>query len=156
MKKGGATESGEEKRSGAKEEELSQRLEESHQQAREQHETQLIDISEKHKSKQHVLKSHLNEFEPNYESGSDRDELLETLSSECNIPLLNLSLAQLTADQLGNILSALDKLLFDEWISAPPSLSTLQHTQVFITELCALSLEMSEGLSLQSTSNHVQ
>ena len=65
MKKGGATESGEEKRSGAKEEELSQRLEESHKQAREQHETQLIsDISEEHESKQHVLKSHPNEFEP--------------------------------------------------------------------------------------------
>src|SRR4029434_10611957 len=106
--------------------ELERRLEESHQRAQEQQETQLTsDISEEHKSKHHVLKSHLNEFEPNYESGSDRDELLETLSSECNIPLSNLSLAQLTADQLGNILSALDKLLFDEWISAPPSLSTL-------------------------------
>ncbi|CAL8242640.1 unnamed protein product, partial [Merluccius merluccius] len=32
-------------------------------------------------------------------------------------------------DELGKILSVLDKLLFDEWISAPPSLSTLQHTQ---------------------------
>ncbi|XP_071348330.1 uncharacterized protein [Trachinotus anak] len=136
-------------------EELNHRLEESHHRAQEQHEHQLSrDISEEHESKRHVLIGHLDEFEANYES--DRDELLETLSSRCSIPVADLSLTQLTADQLGSVLSALDKLLFDEWISAPPSLSTLQHTQVLITELCALSVETSEGLSLHSFSNHVQ
>ncbi|CAB1428409.1 unnamed protein product, partial [Pleuronectes platessa] len=39
---------------------------------------------------------------------------------------------------------------------APPSLSTLQHAQVLITELCALSLEISEGVSLKAIANHVQ
>ncbi|XP_017266578.1 uncharacterized protein LOC108232940 [Kryptolebias marmoratus] len=68
----------------------------------------------------------------------------------------DVSLTELTADQLKKILSSLDKLLFDEWISAPPSLSTLQHTQVYITELCALSLDISEELSLQKISNHLQ
>ncbi|XP_056256499.1 uncharacterized protein LOC130184561 [Seriola aureovittata] len=136
-------------------EELNQRLEESQQRAQEQHENQMSrDITEEHKSKQHVLISHLDEFDANYES--DSDELLETLSLKCSIPIPSLSLAQLTADQLESILSALDELLFDEWVSAPPSLSTLQHTQVFITELCVLSLDMSEGLSLHSISNHVQ
>ncbi|KAI4873585.1 hypothetical protein NFI96_025328 [Prochilodus magdalenae] len=57
---------------------------------------------------------------------------------------------------MASILSALDDLLFEEWVGAPPSLSTLQHTQVFITELCALSLETAEGLSLLSVSNQVQ
>ncbi|XP_045919218.1 uncharacterized protein LOC123979357 [Micropterus dolomieu] len=97
---------------------------------------------------------HLNEFEAKYESG--RDELLEILSKKYSSPVPDLSLTQLTADQQREILSVLDKLLFDEWISAPPSLSTLQHTQVFITELCALSLEIPEGVPLQSISNQVQ
>ena len=125
-----------------REEELNQRLEESDQQAQNQHEKQLSShFSEEEESKQHVLISSLGEFETNYESGSDSDELLETLSSKCCVPVPNLTLDQLSADRLENILSALDNLLFDEWVSAPPSLSTLQHTQVFITELCALSLD---------------
>ncbi|XP_073339951.1 uncharacterized protein [Pagrus major] len=74
----------------------------------------------------------------------------------CSIPVPDLSLTQLTADQLGNILSILDKLLFDEWMNARPSLSTLQHTQVFITELCLLSVEISHEVSLQNISDHVQ
>ncbi|XP_072543003.1 uncharacterized protein [Salminus brasiliensis] len=53
-------------------------------------------------------------------------------------------------------MSALDKLLFEEWVSAPPSLSTLQHTQVFITELWALSLEIEEEFSQQSVSSQAQ
>ncbi|XP_053276202.1 uncharacterized protein LOC128437932 [Pleuronectes platessa] len=105
-------------------------------------------------TKRHVLISHLDEFDANNES--DYDDLLETLSSKCSIPVSDLSLVQLSADQLGSILTALDNLLFDEWISAPPSLSTLQHAQVLITELCALSLEISEGVSLKGISNHVQ
>ncbi|CAG5896523.1 unnamed protein product [Menidia menidia] len=52
-------------------------------------------------------------------------------------------------------MSALDTLLFDEWISAPPSLCTLQHAQVYITELCVLSLETSEEDSLESICSHV-
>ena len=90
------------------------------------------------------------------EPGSDGDEHLEILSVKCSIPVPDLSLTQLTADQLGNILSVLDKLLFDEWISAHPSLNTLQHTQVFITELCILCPLISQGVSLQSVSGHVQ
>ncbi|XP_039523267.1 LOW QUALITY PROTEIN: uncharacterized protein LOC120476339 [Pimephales promelas] len=97
---------------------------------------------------------HLNEFKAKCESG--RDELLEILSKKCRTAVPDLRLTQLTADQQQEILSVLDKLLFDEWISAPPSLSTLEHTQVFITELCALSLEIPEGVPLQSISNQVQ
>nr|XP_046244072.1 uncharacterized protein LOC124058672 [Scatophagus argus] len=41
-------------------------------------------------------------------------------------------------------------------MGAPPSLSTLQHTQVFITELCVLSPERHDGASLQNISNRVQ
>ncbi|CAB1422912.1 unnamed protein product [Pleuronectes platessa] len=109
---------------------------------------------EERKAQRHVLISHLHEFDAKNES--DYDDLLETLSSKCSIPISDLSLVQLSADQLGSILTALDNLLFDEWISAPPSLSTLQHAQVLITELCALSLEISEGVSLKAISNHVQ
>ncbi|KAL2096796.1 hypothetical protein ACEWY4_006003 [Coilia grayii] len=140
-----------------RQEKLNQRLQQSCQDAQEKHEKQLSSsIVEESKTKQHVLTSILDEFEPHYGSGNDRDELLEILSSKCGIPPVNLSLSQLSGDQLGSILSALDKLLFDEWISVPPSPSTLQHTQVFITELCALSLELSDGLSLQNISSHVQ
>ncbi|KAM6992376.1 LOW QUALITY PROTEIN: uncharacterized protein LKV04_008428 [Tautogolabrus adspersus] len=122
---------------------------------KEQQEKQLsIIIKEELETKRDVLKSTLDEFEVDDDSGGDSDELLEILSVKCKIQ--NLSLSQLTADDLGRILSVLDTLLFDEWISAPPSLSTLQHTQVFITELCVLSLETSEGVSLQSVSKHVQ
>ncbi|KAJ8366818.1 hypothetical protein AAFF_G00342010 [Aldrovandia affinis] len=107
-------------------------------------------------SRRDVFISHLDEFEKTGESDHDRDELLEILSSKCHIPVPDFRLSQLAADQLGEILSALDKLLFDEWITTPPSFSTLQHTQVLTTELCLLSLDKSEGLSLQSISNHVQ
>ncbi|CAL8348016.1 unnamed protein product, partial [Merluccius merluccius] len=104
------------------------------------HEKQLSsDISEEYESKRDVLIGHLNEFEANYESGSD-SELLEILSLKCSIPVPHLSLTQLTADELGKILSVLDKLLFDEWISAPPSLSTLQHTQNAF-----LAMQLKEG-----------
>ncbi|XP_069380456.1 uncharacterized protein [Paralichthys olivaceus] len=137
-----------------RQEELNQRLEESFKQAEEQLENEQSSITEERVTKQRVLISHLDEFEANSESGYD--DLLEILSSKCSIPVSNLSLVQLSADEMGSILSALDKLLFDEWISAPPSLSTLQHAQVLITELCALSLELSEGGSLQGISNHVQ
>nr|XP_046269251.1 uncharacterized protein LOC124072113 [Scatophagus argus] len=135
-------------------EELNQRLQESLQQAEEQQENLSSDISEE--SQQHVLIKHPDEFEATVESGSDCDELLEILSLKCSVPLLNLSLTELTADQLGTIVSVLDKLLFDEWMGAPPSLSTLQHTQVFITELCVLSPERHDGASLQNISNRVQ
>ena len=132
-------------------EELNRRLEESHKQAREQHEEQMSRVvAEEHEFQ---ASSYRSEFQSEYQSDG-KSELLKTLSLKCSIP--NLSLTQLNEDQLGNILSALDKLLFDEWISAPPSLSTLQHTQVFITELCVLSLEKSDSISLESTSNHVQ
>ncbi|XP_014185304.2 uncharacterized protein LOC106632424 [Haplochromis burtoni] len=132
-------------------------LESSYQRAKEQFEKQVRGhISQECESKRDVLIKHLHKSEANYESISDSDELLELLSVKCSLPLSNLSLSQLTGDQLSEILSVLDKLLFDEWISAPPSISTLQHTQVFITELCALSLEISEGVSLQTISNHMQ
>ncbi|KAI4889691.1 hypothetical protein NFI96_028999, partial [Prochilodus magdalenae] len=145
-----ATEAKEKKR----QEELSHRLEESHQQAQKQHEEQRSRATlEERESQQHVLLSHPEEFETYWES--DGDELLETLASKCGTPIPSLSLAQLTPAHLGDILNALDKLLFDEWLSAPPSLSTLQHAQVFITELCAQSLETAEEPSLQSLSNHL-
>ncbi|XP_053275843.1 uncharacterized protein LOC128437688 [Pleuronectes platessa] len=134
-----------------RQEELNQRLEESKRQAEEHEESTM---KEELVTKRRVLISHLDEFDAKYES--DYDDLLETLSSKCSIPVSDLSLVQLSADQLGSILTALDNLLFDEWISAPPSLSTLQHAQVLITELCALSLEISEGVSLKGISNHVQ
>ncbi|KAM8729085.1 LOW QUALITY PROTEIN: protein translocase subunit SecA-like [Acanthopagrus schlegelii] len=73
-----------------------------------------------------------------------------------SIPVPDLSLTRLTAEQLGNILSVLDGLLFDEWIRAHPSLSTVQHAEVFITELCLLSVETKYGVSLQNISDHLQ
>ncbi|TKS66008.1 Low choriolytic enzyme [Collichthys lucidus] len=80
--------------------------------------------------------------------------ILETMTD--SIPVPSLSLSQLTAEQLEKIRSVLDELLFDEWIGALPSLSTLQHAQVFITEQCVLFLEIPEGLSLPIISDHVQ
>ncbi|KAM8737389.1 LOW QUALITY PROTEIN: uncharacterized protein AB9X84_022462 [Acanthopagrus schlegelii] len=139
-----------------REEELNQRLTESHQRAKEQLEKLSDDISEELEFRRDVLITRLKEFEVNYEADGDTDELLQILSVKCSIPFPDFSLARLTADQLGNILSVLDRLLFDEWISARPSLGTLQHTQVFITELCRLSVEMSQGVSLQNISDHVQ
>ena len=131
--------------------ELNQRLDRSHKQAREQYEEQLsLVITEEHEFQR---TSYLSEFQSDYKSEGE-SELLNILSSKCGIP--NLSLTQLTEDQLGNILSVLDKFLFDEWINAPPSLSILQHTQVFITELYVFSLEKCDSISLESTSNHVQ
>ncbi|KAL3988693.1 cytochrome c oxidase assembly protein subunit 19 [Sarotherodon galilaeus] len=136
---------------------LNETLESYYQRAKEQFEKQVRRyISQECESKRDVLIKHLHKFEANYESISDSDEFLEILSVKCSLPVTNLSLSQLTADQLSEILSVLDKLLFDEWITAPPSISTLQHTQVFITELCALSLEISEEVSLQTISNHMQ
>ncbi|KAM4552135.1 LOW QUALITY PROTEIN: uncharacterized protein PAE49_015653 [Odontesthes bonariensis] len=147
----------ERRREERRQKQLNQRLEESQQQAKEQYDRQLSSsISEEQESKQKVLKGHLDQFEIDYDSDSGNDELLEILSLKCDIEVSDLSLTELPADQLGKILSALDKLLFDEWISAPPSLGTLQHAQVYITELCALSLEISEEISLESIGNHVQ
>lgn len=115
-------------------EELNQRLEESRKQAQEQLEEQVSRIvSEKH---QFQASAYLSEFQSNYKS-DEESELLKTLSSKCTVATLNLT--QLNKNQLGNTLLALEKLLFDEWMSAPPSLSTLQHTQVFIAELYVLS-----------------
>ena len=132
-------------------EELNQRLEESRKQAQEQLEEQVSRIvSEKH---QFQVSAYLSEFQSNYKS-DEESELLKTLSSKCTVATLNLT--QLNKNQLGNTLLALEKLLFDEWMSAPPSLSTLQHTQVFIAELYVLSNEKPERFSLESTSNHVQ
>ncbi|XP_035798188.1 uncharacterized protein LOC118469439 [Amphiprion ocellaris] len=149
------TEREEERRQDVRQQQLNKKLQQSHQQANAQHKKQISsDISDDCRSKQDRLTRHLDEFEPGNELGSD--EFLEILSSKCSIPVSNLSLTQLTADQLGQILSVLDKLLFHEWLRNPPSLSTLQHTQVFITELCALSPEMSEEVSLQSNANDVQ
>ena len=113
-----------------------------------------MEISEEHESKQKVLIGHLDEFEKNPDS--DRDELLEILSSKCGLRLSGLSLTELTAEQLQDILAGLDKLLFDEWIEAPPSLGTLLHARVFITELCALSLETTEELPLQGITDQLQ
>lgn len=112
---------------------------------------EMKNISEEHEYKQNVRMWHLNEFEDNHES-----ELLKILSLKCGILVLNLSLTQLTADQLSKVLSVLQELLFDEWVSVLPSLSTLQHAQVFITEVCALSVDISEGPSQQMISNCVQ
>lgn len=132
-------------------EELNQRLEESRKQAQEQLEEQVSRIvSEKH---QFQASAYLSEFQSNYKS-DEESELLKTLSSKCTVATLNLT--QLNKNQLGNTLLALEKLLFDEWMSAPPSVSTLQHTQVFIAELYVLSKEKPERFSLESTSNHVQ
>ncbi|KAM8734729.1 uncharacterized protein AB9X84_023451 [Acanthopagrus schlegelii] len=136
---------------------LNQRLKESQQRAEEQREERLrSDVSEELESRRDVLITHLDEFEVNYEADSDADELLQILSAKCSTPVPDLSLTRLTADQLGDILSVLDTLLFDEWISARPSLGTLRHAQVFITELCRLSVETSRGVSLQNISEHVQ
>lgn len=132
-------------------EELNQRLEESRKQAQEQLEEQVSRIvSEKH---QFQASAYLSEFQSNYKS-DEESELLKTLSSKCTVATLNLT--QLNKNQLGNTLLALEKLLFDEWMSAPPSLSTLQHTQVFIAELYVLSNGKKNHFSLESTSNHVQ
>lgn len=132
-------------------EELNQRLEESCKQAQEQLEEQVSRIvSEKH---QFQASAYLSEFQSNYKS-DEESELLKTLSSKCTVATLNLT--QLNKNQLGNTLLALEKLLFDEWMSAPPSLSTLQHTQVFIAELYVLSNGKKKRFSLESTSNHVQ
>ncbi|TKS66086.1 Pre-mRNA-splicing factor CWC22 -like protein [Collichthys lucidus] len=137
-----------------RQEELNQRLQESHQRVKEQHE-KLRNISEESvMCKQPFLRSHLDDSEADDESGSD--EFLEILSLKCSIPVPSLSLSQLTAEQLEKIRSVLDELLFDEWIGALPSLSTLQHAQVFITEQCVLFLEIPEGVSLQIISDHVQ
>ncbi|XP_036929417.1 uncharacterized protein LOC119005671, partial [Acanthopagrus latus] len=136
---------------------LNQRLKESQQRAEEQREQRLrSDVSEELESRRDVLITHLNGFEVNCEADSDADELLQILSEKCSTPVPDLSLTRLTADQLGDILSVLDTLLFDEWISARPSLGTLRHAQVFITELCRLSVEKSRGVSLQNISEHVQ
>ncbi|KAJ8342048.1 hypothetical protein SKAU_G00319760 [Synaphobranchus kaupii] len=84
------------------------------------------------------------------------DDLLEVLSSQCDIPVSSLNLSQLTADELGQIISVLDSLLFEKWMNARPPHKTLKHAQVFLTQMCILSLETSEGVSLQSVSTHVQ
>ncbi|KAM9724268.1 uncharacterized protein ACNS7B_019401 [Menidia menidia] len=146
----------ERKRQEEREERLTQRLLESQLRAKEQHEAQLQkEISEEHESKQNIVRAHLDEFENDFED-VEREELLQVLSLKCGFKVSDLSLPELTAEQLGKILSALDKLLFDEWIGALPSLGTLQRAQVYITELCALSVEMSEGVSLQSICYQVQ
>lgn len=54
------------------------------------------------------------------------------------------------------MLSTLDELLFSEWIQAYPSLETLQYTQVFLTDLCVLAMEHSEGISLKHNANRTQ
>ncbi|XP_061573869.1 uncharacterized protein LOC133440573 [Cololabis saira] len=135
-----------------KREELNQRLQKSRNQAEKQHEKQITDTILQ-ESKKKVLKGHLDEFEA--ESDKSSDDFLAILSLKCDIEVSDLSLPELTADQLGKILPALDKLLFSEWIIDPPSLSTLQHTQVYVTELSALSLETSQGVVLQVISDHV-
>ncbi|KAM6919227.1 uncharacterized protein FYW49_008750 [Xenentodon cancila] len=134
-----------------KRDQLNQSLQESKNQAKKQTYTN----SEQPKSKHNVLKQHLDASEGNYESASIRDDFLAILSLKCGFEVSDLSLTELTTDQQGKILPALDKLLFSEWISAPPSLSTLQHTQVFITELCALSLKTSEEVFLQAIFDHM-
>ncbi|KAF6733932.1 Protein translocase subunit SecA [Oryzias melastigma] len=131
---------------------LNQRLQESQQQAKEQYEQHLRTNISEQESKRKVLKGHLDEFE----SDGDRDDLLESLSLKCGFEVADLSLDELSSDQLGKILSALDKLLFEEWIPALPSLSTLQHAQVYITELCVLSVETIEEESLQMLCDHMQ
>ncbi|XP_061602486.1 uncharacterized protein LOC133464487 [Cololabis saira] len=138
-----------------KRDELNQRLQESKNQAEKQQEPLTYTNSEKLKSKQNVLKQHLDASEADYESAGGRDDFLAILSLTCGIEVLDPRLTKWTADQQGKILPALDKLLFSEWISDPPSLSTLQNTQVYITELCALSLETSEGVFLQTISDHM-
>ncbi|XP_047225006.1 mRNA export factor GLE1-like [Girardinichthys multiradiatus] len=138
-----------------KKEELSQRVQESRERAKEQYEKQQRSRQEQ-QSKHNVMIGLLDEFEAYCKSYSGKDELLEILSLKCNIEASDLSLTTPKADLLGKILSALDNLLFDEWINDPPSGSTLQHAQVYITELCALSVEIPEELSRENISNHVQ
>ncbi|XP_035272931.1 uncharacterized protein LOC118226995 [Anguilla anguilla] len=137
-------------------EKLSQRLQQSQQRAEQQQEQQQLSRkSVEFERKQSVLKQQLDEFSPE-EPDEFSDDLLEVLSSQCDIPVTSLSLSHLADGQLGQIMSALDSLLFEKWTNAHPPLRTLQHAQVFITQLCTLSLGTSEGVSLQSVSNHVQ
>ncbi|XP_051799497.1 uncharacterized protein LOC110970824 [Acanthochromis polyacanthus] len=143
----------EEKREEERQERLNQRLEESQKQAQQQHEKQKT-ISEEYRPKRDVLIRRLDEFEADDESRSN--DFLEIISLKLGIPVSNVNLSDLTSDELRKILPVLDELLFDEWLNAPPSVSTLQHSQVFITELCALSLHVSDGVSLQSISDQVQ
>ncbi|KAG5849649.1 hypothetical protein ANANG_G00113160 [Anguilla anguilla] len=137
-------------------EKLSQRLQQSQQRAEQQQEQQQLSRkSVEFERKQSVLKQQLDEFSPE-EPDEFSDDFLEVLSSQCDTQVTTLSLSHLADGQLGQIMSALDSLLFEKWTNARPPLRTLQHAQVFITQLCTLSLGTSEGVSLQSVSNHVQ
>lgn len=84
---------------------------------------------------------------------SGGDQLLELLSSSCGVTTLFVS--QLTEDELRLVLSALDDLLFGPWMEVPPPLATLQEAQVFLTEVCALFLEVPDGTSLEVVSERM-
>ncbi|XP_063079030.1 uncharacterized protein LOC134468992 [Engraulis encrasicolus] len=91
------------------------------------------------------------------ESESDVDDLLQILAKRCSAPISSLSLAHLSSEQLVSVFAALDTLLFQDWLSKTPSLHTLQHTQVLLTELCAMSLDGGDVHAfLDSLSNQVQ
>ncbi|XP_061100366.1 uncharacterized protein LOC133130114 [Conger conger] len=137
-------------------EKLSQKLQRSQQRAdQQQQQQQLSRKSVQFEQKQSVLKQQLNEFSPD-EPDEFSDDLLEVLSSQCDVPITSLSLSLLSDAQLRQIMSAMDSLLFEKWIDARPPINILQHAQVFLTQLCILTLKTSEKASIQSVSNQVQ
>lgn len=116
---------------------VNQRLEESLQQVQELRE-QHWSPGEAEVKKQLVLS--LQSQQP-----TGQDQLLGLLSSSCDVKTLCVS--QLTAEELGMVLSALDDLLFGSWTEASPPLATLQEAQVLLTEASTQFLEMPNGSS---------
>ena len=86
--------------------------------------------------KQSVLKQQLDEFSDD-EPDEFSDDLLEVLSFKCDIPITSLSLSHLTDNELGQIMLAMDSLLFNDWIDARPPTPNLtacsgsSHTAVY-------------------------
>lgn len=135
----------EEEEKERKKEEVNQRVEESLQKVQEFQEQHWT--SGEAEVKKHVVLS------LNTSQHSEEDQLLGLISSSCGVTTLCVS--QLTADELRLVLLALDNLLFGPWTKAPPSLTTLQEAQVFLTEVCALFLEVPDSTSLEVMSERM-
>ncbi|XP_064419372.1 uncharacterized protein LOC135359053 [Latimeria chalumnae] len=74
----------------------------------------------------------------------NEEEFLALLSVKCNVPIPTLELGRLSSAQVTGILQALRQLLYEDWVKQTPSQGTLDHVQVFMTELFSVSAEATQ------------